>query len=230
MEAASPSSSDGKYYRVPLTKEDGGSGLGKPLKIINHPVRAEIPISTAALGLKSVALVAEIAKAGSHCSSTRARRAGVGRGVGRGIQPSATRCLGELDVQLQIPSTSVSRSPEADADVRNQLALYVGGMGARDKNFYNQLACRYGYEAEAKEIQDLYLDGRKQEAAAAVPEELVDSITLIGDEDSIRAKLRALWDSGIRTLLLNPLASSPDDRVSQVRRLSELASELKAAL
>jgi alkanesulfonate monooxygenase SsuD/methylene tetrahydromethanopterin reductase-like flavin-dependent oxidoreductase (luciferase family) len=103
-------------------------------------------------------------------------------------------------------------------------------MGARDKNFYNQLACKYGYEVEAKEIQDLYLDGRKQEAAAAVPDELVDSITLIGDEDAIRRQLRALWDAGVRTLLLNPLASTPDERVSQLRRLSELAGELKAGL
>ena len=112
--------------------------------------------------------------------------------------------------------------------VRNQLALYVGGMGAREKNFYNQLACKYGYEAEAKEIQDLYLDGRKAEAAEAVPDELVDSITLIGDEDAVRRQLRALWDAGVRTLLLNPLAATPDERVSQVRRLSELAAELTA--
>ena len=103
-------------------------------------------------------------------------------------------------------------------------------MGARDKNFYNQLACKYGYEAEAKEIQDLYLSGKKAEAAAAVPDDLVDSITLIGDEDAIRRQLSALWDGGVRTLLLNPLASAPEDRVSQIRRLSEITSEFKAAL
>jgi hypothetical protein len=103
-------------------------------------------------------------------------------------------------------------------------------MGARDKNFYNQLACKYGYEAEAKEIQDLYLSGQKQEAAAAVPDDLVDAISLVGDEDAIRRQLGALWDGGVRTLLLNPLASTPDERVSQVRRLSELTAELKSAV
>jgi hypothetical protein len=136
--------------------------------------------------------------------------------------------LGELDVQLQIQFLLGEPTPEQTAVVRNQLALYVGGMGAREKNFYNQLACKYGYEAEAKEIQDLYLDGRKAEAAEAVPDELVDSITLIGDEDAVRRQLRALSDAGVRTLLLNPLAATPDERVSQVRRLSELAAELTA--
>ena len=220
----------GNHYTIPLTKEDGGSGLGKPLKIINHPVRDQIPISIAALGPKSVAQVAELANGWQPLFFHPGKARDVwGESLDEGFSKRDPG-LGELDVQLQIAFHLGEPGPEQIAAVRNQLALYVGGMGARDKNFYNQLACKYGYEAEAKEIQDLYLDGRKQEAAAAVPDDLVDSITLIGDDGAIRAKLRALWDSGIRTLLLNPLASSPDERVRQVRRLSELASELKAEL
>lgn len=218
----------GNHYKIPLTKEDGGSGLGKPLKIINHPLRNEIPISIAALGPKSVAQVAELANGWQPLFFHPGKMRDVwGESLDEGLS-KRDPALGELDVQLQIQFLLGEPSPEQQAVVRNQLALYVGGMGARDKNFYNQLACKYGYETEAKEIQDLYLSGQKAEAAAAVPEELVDAITLIGDEDAIRRQLRALWDGGVRTLLLNPLATSADDRVSQVRRLSELAAELKA--
>jgi F420-dependent oxidoreductase-like protein len=218
----------GRNYKIPLTKDDGGSGLGKPLKIINRPVRSEIPISIAALGPKSVAQVAELANGWQPLFFHPGKARGVwGESLEEGFS-KRDPALGELDVQLQIAFHLGEPGPEQIAAVRNQLALYVGGMGARDKNFYNQLACKYGYETEAKEIQDLYLSGKKQEAAAAVPDDLVNAITLVGDEDTIRTQLRALWDAGVRTLLLNPLAASPEDRVSQLRRLSELTSELKA--
>ena len=220
----------GNHYKIPLTKEDGGSGLGKPLKIINHPVRSEIPISIAALGPKSVAQVAELANGWQPLFFHPGKMRDVwGESLDEGLS-KRDPALGELDVQLQIQFLLGEPTPEQTAVVRNQLALYVGGMGAREKNFYNQLACKYGYEAEAKEIQDLYLDGRKAEAAAAVPDELANSITLIGDEDAVRRQLRALWDAGVRTLLLNPLAATPEERVSQLRRLSELAGEIKAGL
>lgn len=220
----------GSHYKIPLTKEDGGSGLGKPLKIINHPVRSEIPISIAALGPKSVAQVAELANGWQPLFFHPGKARQVwGDSLDEGLS-KRDPALGELDVQLQIAFHLGEPSPEQIGVVRNQLALYVGGMGARDKNFYNQLACKYGYEAEAKEIQDLYLSGQKQEAAAAVPDDLVDAISLVGDEDAIRRQLRAMWDGGVRTLLLNPLASTPDERVSQVRRLSELTAELKSTV
>lgn len=220
----------GNHYNIPLTKADGGSGLGKPLKIINRPVRDNIPISIAALGPKSVAQVAELANGWQPLFFHPGKARGVwGESLDEGFA-KRDPALGELDVQLQIAFHLGEPSPEQLGLVRNQLALYVGGMGARDKNFYNQLACKYGYETEAKEIQDLYLSGQKAEAAAAVPDDLVDAITLIGDEDAVRTQLRALWDGGVRTLLLNPLAATPEDRVSQVRRLAEITSELKASL
>jgi F420-dependent oxidoreductase-like protein len=220
----------GKHYTIPLTKEDGGSGLGKPLKIINRPVRDSIPISIAALGPKSVAQVAELANGWQPLFFHPGKARDVwGASLDEGFA-KRDPALGELDIQLQIAFHLGEPSPEELAAVRKQLALYVGGMGAREKNFYNQLACSYGYEAEAKEIQDLYLSGQKAEAAAAVPDDLVNAITLIGDEDAVRRQLRALWDGGVRTLLLNPLASDTGERVKQVRRLSELTAELKASL
>jgi len=213
---------EGKHYRVPLTKEHGGSGLGKPLKLINHPVRPDIPISVAALGPKNVELVAELADGWQPLffHPGRAKQA-----WGEALDAGLSRrdpALGELDIQLQVKFHLGDPDPGAMESVRRQLALYIGGMGARDKNFYNQLACRYGFEAEATEIQDLYLSGRKQDAAAAVPQELVDGVTLIGDDESVRHQLEEFYAAGVRTLLLDPLAATAAERVEQVGRLAEI--------
>jgi len=216
---------EGKHYTVPLTKEHGGSGLGKPLKIINHPVRSDIPVSVAALGLNNVALVAEIAQGWQPLffHPLRAHDAW-GEALEKGFA-KRDPALGELDIQLQVSFHLGEPSPRAVAQVRDQIALYVGGMGARDKNFYNQLACRYGYESEAKEIQDLYLAGRKADAASAVPDELVEAVTLMGDEASVARQLDELEAAGVRTLLLNPLAGEPEERVDQVRRLARMVRD-----
>ena len=210
----------GKHYRVPLTKEDGGSGLGKPLKLINHPVRSQIPVSVAALGPKNVALVAELANGWQPLffHPLKAHRA-----WGEALEEGYARrdpSLGELDIQLQVSFHLGDPPPEAVQRVRDQLALYIGGMGARDKNFYNQLACRYGYEAEAKEIQDLYLAGRKSDAATAVPDELVAAVSLMGDSADIERQVREFREAGVSTLLLNPLAGSAAERVAQVGGLA----------
>ena len=212
----------GRHYTVPLTKEDGGSGLGKPLKLINHPVRREIPISVAALGPKNVALVAELANGWQPLffHPLKARQAW-GEALEEGFA-KRDPALGELDIQLVVSFFAGEPPPEALRSVRDQLALYVGGMGARDKNFYYQLARRYGYDAEAKEIQDLYLSGRKAEAADAVPEELVRGMTLMGEEDALRDQLAAFAGAGVTTLLLNPLAARAEDRVAHVRTLAGL--------
>ncbi len=218
---------DGKHYQVPLPA-DRGTGLGKPLKLINHPVRERIPISVAALGHKNVALVAEIAEGWQPLffHPGRAREAW-GESLEAGLA-KRDPALGALDIQLQISFALGEPDPAAIAAVRNQLALYIGGMGARGKNFYNELACRYGYESEAKEIQDLYLDGRKADAAAAVPDDLVNAVSLIGTEDDVRRQLDALAGAGVTTLLLNPVAETPEARVRDVARLAEIRDELNA--
>jgi F420-dependent oxidoreductase-like protein len=215
----------GKYYDMPLTREHGGSGLGKPLKIINHPVRTDIPISAAALGVKNVALVAEIAQGWQPLFFHPLKAQQVwGEALEEGFS-KRDPALGELDVQLQVHFHLGEPSPESVQTVRAQLARYIGGMGSRDKNFYNQLACRYGYEAEAAQIQDLYLSGSRSEAAAVVPQDLVDAVTLMGDEDAIRRQVKEFHAAGVRTFLLNALAEDPSDRVDQVRRLAAIVDE-----
>jgi alkanesulfonate monooxygenase SsuD/methylene tetrahydromethanopterin reductase-like flavin-dependent oxidoreductase (luciferase family) len=106
--------------------------------------------------------------------------------------------------------------------VRPMYALYVGGMGARGKNFYNDLACQYGYEAEAKEIQDLYLDGKKDEAAAAIPAELIDMTSLVGPKERIAERLELYRDAGVGTLVTTPLSFTAEGRSSMMRTLADL--------
>jgi F420-dependent oxidoreductase-like protein len=194
----------GTYYDIPYMGADA-TGLGKPLKIIVHPRRPDIPIYLAAIGPKNVALAGEIADGwlpiffspyryrdvfGPAVDAGRAKRAGAGANDNDfDIAPTCAVIVGD-DVETLA------------GFVRPQIALYVGGMGARGKNFYNDLACRYGFEAAAKEIQDLYLDGKKQEAAAAVPLELIDEVCLIGPKERIADRLGAWQQSGVGTLIV----------------------------
>jgi F420-dependent oxidoreductase-like protein len=190
----------GEEYQVPI---QGGTGLGKPLKMIIHPLRARIPIYLAAIGPKNIELAGEIADGWLPIFFAPARQqaylgaleAGLARRTAAepfDIAPSVTVVLGE-DVAA------------CRQFVKPMLALYVGGMGARGKNFYNDLVRRYGYEAAAAEIQDHYLAGRKQEAAAAVPDALVDEVALCGPKERI-AELLAPWrQSRATTLICNAL-------------------------
>ncbi|GAB2972013.1 LLM class F420-dependent oxidoreductase [Nocardioides montaniterrae] len=210
----------GKHYTVPMTKEDGGSGLGKPLKLINHPVRPSIPISVAALGPKNVELVAEVADGWQPIFfHPQLAQKAWGESLAAGLARRSPE-LGELDIQLQLNFFAGEPTPEAVQAVRGQLAHYIGGMGARDKNFYNQLACRYGYETEAAQIQDLYLSGQKEAAAAAVPEDLWRAVSLMGDDADLERQVAEFAAAGVRTLMLNPLATSTDERVEHVRTLA----------
>jgi F420-dependent oxidoreductase-like protein len=213
---------EGRYYHVPLTEEHGGSGLGKPLKLIQHPLRSRIPIAVAALGPKNVALVAELAEGWQPLFFHPLKAAATwGEPLQEGMAKRDPE-LGPLDIQLQVSFAMGQPDPAALATVRNQLALYIGGMGAREKNFYNQLVCRYGYESEAAEIQDLYLAGRKDDAAKAVPDDLVAAVSLLGDEAEVAKHVQEFADAGVTTLLLNPLAASKEQRVKDVGTLSRL--------
>jgi F420-dependent oxidoreductase-like protein len=215
---------DGRYYQIPLPA-DQGTGLGKPLKIINHPVRERIPISLAATGPKNVALAAEIAE-GWQPIFFHPQRAhsvwGDALAEGRARRDPA---LGELDVIVPaaLAITEDGEDPTRRLDlVRPLLALYIGGMGARGRNFYNDLACRYGYTDEAKVIQDLYLDGRKDEAAAAVPIELVRAISLIGPAGFVREQLAAFTEAGVTTITVTPLARTHAQRLRLLEQLRNL--------
>jgi F420-dependent oxidoreductase-like protein len=203
----------GAKYHVPLPAGEG-TGLGKPLKLINHPVRERIPITIASLGTKSVEQTAEIAD-GWLPMFFHPERAGEvwGDALAAGTAKRAPE-LAPLDV-FASPALAITDQPEAVlALAKPQLALYVGGMGARGKNFYNDLIASYGFEAEAALIQDLYLEGRKEEAIAAVPDELVRVLSLIGPASYVAERVAAFRAAGVTTLAVTPLARSSEERVA----------------
>jgi F420-dependent oxidoreductase-like protein len=193
---------DGEHYRIPYDGP-GASGLGKSLRISLRP-RHPVPIYLASIGPHNVALTAEIADGWLPIfySPTRADevfRPHLEAGFSRSGDPDKGA---RFDVAPTVPAVVTSDREQARWGVRPFLALYVGGMGARGRNFYFDLACRYGYEEAAAEIQDLYLDGKRQQAMAAVPDELVDEVSLVGSREQIRDRLAAWRESGVSTLLV----------------------------
>ena len=214
---------DGRYYQIPLPPE-AGTGLGKPLKLINHPVRDRIPIVVAAIGPKNVAMTAELADGWEPIFFLPEKAAHVWGGALAAGRAKRDAGLEPLDVVAQAPLAIGANTAGVLDSFRPMLALYIGGMGARGRNFYNDLARRYGYEAEAKQIQDLYLDGKKDEAAAVVPGELLAGISLVGPEPYVRERLAALREAGVSTLNVTPIAPSHADRVRLIERIRDLAS------
>jgi F420-dependent oxidoreductase-like protein len=213
----------GRHYTLPLPP-DQGTGLGKPLKLINHPVRERIPIVLAAVGPKNVALAAELAEGWQPFFYLPERAAQVwGDPVAHG-QAKRDPALGPLDVIAQAPLAIGDDVTGLRDLARPFFALYIGGMGARGKNFYFTLAERLGYGADAKRIQDAYLDGRKDEAAAMVPAELLEKTSLIGPESYVRERLAAFREAGATTLTVTPLASTHPERVRLIERAAELAA------
>ncbi len=205
----------GEHYDVPFAGP-GSSGLGKPLRLLLRPLRRELPIYLAAIGPRNVALAGEIADGWLPIFFSPERFAEVHRPhleqgfAARGGRPAS------FDVAPLVPVLLADDVPAARDALKPLLALYVGGMGAREANFYNRLACRYGYEAEAAEIQELYLTGHRREAAAAVPDALVDEVALVGDRARIADRLAAWRACGATTL--NAQARQPE----ALRLLAEL--------
>ncbi|UNQ36120.1 LLM class F420-dependent oxidoreductase [Prescottella equi] len=208
----------GKYYKVPLPA-DQGTGLGKPLKLINHPVRDRIPIVIASLGPKNVALTAEIAEGWEPIFFHPEKADAVwGDALATG-KAKRDPSLGDLQIYAS-PALAIGDDVEPMLEwIKPNLALYIGGMGAKGKNFYNDLACRYGYEEEAEKIQDLYLAGKKAEATAAVPDDLVRAISLIGTESFVKERVAAFADAGATTLNVMPLAADRAGRVALIEQL-----------
>ncbi|MGD0603832.1 MAG: LLM class F420-dependent oxidoreductase [Streptosporangiaceae bacterium] len=211
----------GRYYELPLP---GGTGLGKPLKLINHPVRERIPIALAAIGPKNVALAAELAEAWEPIFYLPERAAEVWGGAVAQGRAKRDPSLGPLDVIANAPLAIGEDVAGLRDRSRPELALYIGGMGARGRNFYNDLARRFGYEVEAKAIQDAYLDGRKDEAAALVPADLVELTSLIGPESWVAERVAAYREAGVTTLLVNPLAPTHEARVALIEQIRALAA------
>ena len=209
----------GRYYRLPL---EGGTGLGKPLKLINHPVRDRIPIIIAALGPKNVALAAELAE-GWQPIFYFPEKAPIAwkEPLAEGKTKRAAD-LGPLDVIAAAPLAIGEEVAGLRELARPYFALYIGGMGARGKNFYYDLACRFGYESEATKIQDAYLSGRKDEAAALIPAELLEKTALIGPDGYVAERLAAFRESGVTTLNVTPLAATHAARVADIERVRDL--------
>ena len=209
---------DGAAYHIPLP-EGQGTGLGKALKIINHPVRPRIPIWVAALGEKNVAMTAEVADGWLPIFFVPDK---VKEVFGPSLEAGSARRDPSLG-PLQIAAGGLLAIGE-EAEVapirelgRPMAALYIGGMGAKGKNFYNALACRYGYEKEAAEIQDLYLSGQKQEAAALVPAELLEATSLCGPEGYIKERIAGLAEAGVTHLNVTPVGSDPVAMIEKLR-------------
>ena len=214
---------DGRYYKLPLPPALG-TGLGKPLKLINHPVRERIPIMVAAVGPKNVALTAELAEGWQPFFYLPEKAAEVwGEPVAEGMA-KRDPVLGPRDVVAQAP-LMIGDDVAGYRDLaRPFFALYIGGMGARGRNFYHTLAHRLGYGAAADQIQDAYLDGRKAEAEALVPAELLEQTSLIGPEGYMRERLAAFREAGATTLTVIPLAGTHADRVHLIEQAAQLAA------
>jgi len=204
----------GKYYDAPLTH--GGKGLGKPIKIVNHLVREDIPVSIAALTPAAVAQTAEIANGWVPIFFWPERAdAAWGDSLRKGFA-KRDPALGPLDVYAANRLYVGDDTDQAMEQYRATLALYIGGMGAKGANFYTDLATRYGYGDEALRIQELFLGGDKAKAAELVPEELLRSTSLIGTESQVRSRIEAMLSAGVTTISLTALGSTPAQRLEHV--------------
>ena len=207
---------EGETYQLPLP-----DGPGKALKLMIAPVQERIPIYIAAIGPKNTQLVGEIADgwlpvffSPEHVDLSRSL-----------LEEGAARSGRSLEGFDTAPTVQVSIDDDIDRArdaMRPFVALYVGGMGSREKNFYNALVRRYGFEDAAQEIQDLYLDGKKQEAAAAIPAELIDMVTMCGPRERVKERLEVYRDAGVGTLIVSPMAFEPEQRKRTIRELAEM--------
>jgi F420-dependent oxidoreductase-like protein len=215
---------EGRYYTIPLPP-DQGTGLGKPLKLINYPVREQIPIFVAALGPKNVELAAELAEGWEPIWYFPEKAASVwGASLAAG-KAKRDPSLPPLDVMPATTSLAIGEDVTGLVDLgRPMQALYIGGMGAKGRNFYNDLVVRYGYPAEAAAIQDAYLAGRKDEAAALVPRSLLQATSLIGPRSYVAERVAAFRESGVTTLNVAPLAPTHGERVRLIEQIREIAA------
>ena len=208
----------GETIELPLP-----DGPGKPLKLMIAPLQERIPIYLAAIGPKNTALAGEIADgwiptlfSPEHVSELRPL-----------LEEGAARSGKSLESFDMAPTVQVFVTDDLQAardGMRPFIALYVGGMGSRKQNFYNQLVCRYGFEAEAAVIQDLYLEGKREEAMAAIPDALIDSVSLCGPPDVVRERLEIYRDAGVGTLGVTPIAFTAAERLEQLRLIAEIAA------
>ncbi len=207
-------------YKLPLPPEQG-TGLGKPLKLLTHPVRSQIPIYVAALGDKNVQMTAELAQGWMPFLFYPEKAADV---WGPSLRAGAAKRdpgLGPLEVVAGTALAIGDDVTELRELARPLIALYVGGMGAKGRNFYHDLMTRYGFGAEADRIQDLYLAGRKDEAAAAVPAQILETTSLIGPASYVRERVQAYREAGVTILNVTPLGPEPKRLIAELKELMQ---------
>jgi F420-dependent oxidoreductase-like protein len=210
---------EGEHFTLPLP-----DGPGKALKLTIATVQDQIPIYLAAIGPKNTALAGEIADGWIPTLVSPEHLPELTKSLEEGAA-KAGRSLDGFDIAPTV-NVYVSNDIEKGRDVmRPFIALYVGGMGSRDKNFYNNLVQRYGFEDAAKQVQDLYLEGRRDEAMAALPDELIDLVSLNGPADKVRDRLRVYREAGVGTLGITPMAWTKDERIDQLQKIAQLAEE-----
>jgi len=209
---------DGPMYPLPLPA-DQGTGLGKPLKLINHPVRENIPIYIASLGPKNVALTAELADGWLPVfyHPERARQVWGDDLAAGAHNRDADRAPLEVVAGGSLAICDEDTAQKIRDGGRMMTALYVGGMGAKGKNFYNNIFRKYGYEAEAEQIQDFYLSGQKDSAEAAVPADFLKSTAMVGDEGWVRDRIEAYKESGVTRLSINPVGPDRLETIEKVK-------------
>ncbi|MEX1218536.1 MAG: LLM class F420-dependent oxidoreductase [Acidimicrobiales bacterium] len=207
---------EGKHYTLPLPA-DQGTGLGKPLKMIAKPIRQDIPVWIASLGPKNVAMTAEIADGWLPIFFMPERSDEVwGADLAAGMAKRSPN-LAPLEISAGGLVAIGDEMSEVAEMARPMVALYVGGMGAKGRNFYNDLMCRYGYEEEAAKIQDLYLEGKKDEAAALVPSEFLKLTNLCGPEGFVRERIEAYAAAGVNVLNIIPVGGNPIATIEKLK-------------
>ena len=210
----------GETLELPLP-----DGPGKALKLTIAPVQERIPVYLAAIGPRNTTLAAEIADGWIPTLFSPEHVAEFRPLLEEGFARAANgKGFGDFEIAPTVNVFVTDDAAAARDAMRPYVALYVGGMGSRDKNFYNALVQRYGFEDAAREVQDLYLEGRRDEAMAALPDELIDTVSLCGPPDVVRERLAVFRDAGVGTLMVSPMAWTFDDRIAQLRYVAELAA------
>src|SRR5918992_1774183 len=214
---------EGEHFTLPLTEGEGVTGQGKALKLNVHPVRTEIPIFVGAIGRKSVEMAAEICDGWIPIfSSPDAFEATWGEHLEAGFEKGG-RSRSDLEIS---PTVQVAIGGDLEAArglVKAGLLLYLGGMGSRKTNFYVDLTHRFGFGEVADEVQSLYLDGKREDAYAAIPDELVSATSLIGSEEEVAGRVERYAAAGADRLIVSPISPEPEQRQHTVERMAELA-------
>lgn len=210
---------EGNFIQLPLP-----GGIGKPLRLTVYPVREKIPIYLAAIGPKNLELTGEIADGWLGIFFDPSDTSETLKYIDAGLTRSG-RSRAELDVCVTAPVVFNDDHAAAIDQVRDYAALYVGGMGSREVNFYNQLAARMGFDDEARKVQELYLAKDYQAARAAVPEEFIERTSLCGDDNNVRARLKAYADAGVTTLNVVSFSFDTDERIEAITRVKRLLEE-----